>query len=295
MSTLISLRPLWRRLLLTSLCLPVAATMRAQAASTDIEAVDTLPHVGLNVGAKKTLYDRYLDRQEKRGRRIERVPREDLKATFVPKGQWMFGGSVGYNTWDNDNLNYLVLRNIDLEAYTFSVSPYLGYFVAKNLCVGGRFSYSRYYFNLGQFDLNLGEDFNISLSDLYYLEHTYNASVFMRNYVGLGRSKIFGFFSEVDLIYSHSKGKNTIGRIENPDTFSGTMETVNSIQLGFCPGLTAFTTNFMAVECSVSVMGLQYKWTEQTTDKVKEGKSRSGGANFKINLLSINLGMTFYL
>jgi hypothetical protein len=42
-------------------------------------------------------------------------------------------------------------------------------------------------------------------------------------------------------------------------------------------------------------MGLQYKWTEQTTDKVKEGKSRSGGANFKINLLSINLGMTFYL
>ena len=70
---------------------------------------------------------------------------------------------------------------------------------------------------------------------------------------------------------------------------------VHSIQLGFCPGLTAFTTDFMAVECSVGVMGLQYKWKNQKTNQVEKGTSRSGGANFKINLLSINLGMTFYL
>ena len=243
---------------------------------------------------KPSLYERYLERQDKKGRHIERVPREDMNATFVPKGQWMFGGSIGFNTFDNDNLNYLVLKNIDFEGHTFSFSPYFGYFVAKNICVGGRFNYSRYYFNLGKFDLNLGEDFNISLSDLYYLEHDFDCSAFLRTYMPLGKSKVFGFFSEIDLSYGHAKGKNTTGPQGTPD-FEGTMEHVNSIQLGFCPGLTAFTTDFMAVECSVAVMGLQYKWKDQKTNQVETGKSRSGGANFKINLFSVNLGMTFYL
>lgn len=241
---------------------------------------------------KRSLYDRYLDNQEKKGRHIERIPREDLRATFIPKGQWMAGGSIAFNEWDDDNLNYLVLKNIDFEGHTFGVSPYFGYFVANNTAIGARFNYSRYYFNLGQFDLNLGEDFNISLSDLYYLEHDFDASAFVRTYMPLGKSKVFGFFSEVDLTYSHAKGKNTTG---SGTDFEGTMEHVNCIQLGFCPGLTAFATDFMAVECSVGVMGLQYKWKDQKTNRVETGRSRSGGANFKINLFSINLGMTFYL
>ena len=51
----------------------------------------------------------------------------------------------------------------------------------------------------------------------------------------------------------------------------------------------------MAVECSVGVMGLKYKWVDQETNRVETGRNRSGGANFKINLFSVNLGMTFYL
>ena len=63
--------------------------------------------------AKPSLYERYLERQDKKGRHLERIPREDLNATFIPKGQWMFGGSISFNEWDDDNLNYLVLKNID--------------------------------------------------------------------------------------------------------------------------------------------------------------------------------------
>lgn len=239
-----------------------------------------------------SIYNRYMTKQEQKGRRIERVSREELTALFIPKGQWLFGGSISYNEWDGDNLNYLVLKDINCKGHTFSASPYVGYFVANNIAVGGRFNYSRYYFNLGNFDLNLGEDFNISLKDLYLLEHNYDASAFVRTYMPLGRSKVFGFFNEVRLTYGYSKGKYTTGTgVE----FDGTMEHVNSIQLGFCPGLTAFATNFMAVECSVGVMGLKYKWVDQETNRVETGRNRSGGANFKINLFSVNLGMTFYL
>lgn len=239
-----------------------------------------------------SIYDRYLQKQEKKGRHLQRVDREELTALFVPKGQWMLGGSISYNEWDGDNLNYLVLKNIDLEGHTFSASPYFAYFIRNNLAVGGRFNYSRYFFNLGKFDLNLGEDFNISLSDLYLLEHHYESSAFLRNYMPIGRSKVFGFFAEARLTYGYSKGKNTTGKgVE----YEGTMERVNSIQLGLCPGMTAFATDFMAVECSIGVMGLKYKWVNQETNRVEKGKNRLGGANFKINLLSVNIGMTFYL
>lgn len=225
-------------------------------------------------------------------RRIERIGREALKQTFIPKGQWMAGGEISWNEWDNDNLNYLVLKNIEFEGHTFSAGPYFGYFVANNIAVGGRFSYKRFFMNLGEFDLNLGEDLNISLDDLYYLEHNYLTTAFMRSYMPIGRSNVFGFFAEVQLSYGYTEGKNTTGRGE---TLSGTYERIHSLQLGFCPGLTVFATDFMASEVSVNMGGYRIKWGEQETNRIEEGKTRTSGANFKLNLFSVKLGMTFFL
>ena len=66
------------------------------------------------------------------------------------------------------------------------------------------------------------------------------------------------------------------------------------LQIGMAPGLTAFITNFAAVEVSVGVLGFNMKWTDQTTDQIDKGSRRSSSANFKIDLFSINLGMNFY-
>ena len=225
-------------------------------------------------------------------RHIQRIDREAMKSVFIPKGQWMVGGEISWNEWDNDNLNYLVLKNIEFEGHTFSAGPYFGYFVANNIAVGGRFSYKRFFMNLGQFDLNLGEDLNISLDDLYYLEHNYLSTAFMRSYMPIGRSNVFGFFAEVQLSYGYCEGKNTTGRGE---TLSGTYEQIHSLQLGFCPGLTVFATDFMASEISVNMGGYRVKWGKQETNRIEEGKVRNSGANFKLNLFSVKFGMTFYL
>lgn len=240
----------------------------------------------------KSTYERYVERQILKGRRLQRVDRDAMKALFVPRGQWMFGGSVAFNEWDNDNMNELVLKNMNVEGHTFSASPYVCWFFHKNMAVGARFNYNRYYLNIGDFDLNLGEDFNISLKDLYYLEHSFEVGPFVRMYMPLDRSKVFAFFSEIRLTYTYGKGKNTSG---TGAEFDGSFEHVHKAFLGFCPGLTAFVNDFMAVECSVGMMGVSYKWTNQQTNRVETGRSRSGGANFKINLLSINIGASFYL
>lgn len=238
------------------------------------------------------IYERYMQKQQMRGRHLQRVDRDALKAVFIPKGQWMVGGTVNYQEWDTDNINLMVLKNMDIEGHTFSASPYFGYFVANNMAIGARYNYLRNYFYLGDFDLNLGEDFNISLEDLYYLEQKHEVSAFLRTYMPLGRSNIFGFFGEIRGTYAYANGKNSTGR----DTeFDGSYEHVHSVQLGFCPGMSAFVTDFMAVEASIGVMGLKYRWKDQKTNQVEKGSSKMGGANFKFNLFSINLGMTFYL
>ena len=85
-------------------------------------------------------------------------------------------------------------------------------FDEANDYVGGRFSYKRYFFNLGEFDLNLGDDFNIGLKDLYYLQHNYESTLFVRSYLPLGNSKIFGLFGEFQLNYTFAEGKNSTGR-----------------------------------------------------------------------------------
>lgn len=243
-------------------------------------------------------YDQNLKR-----RHIQRIDRSELKAPFIPKGMWMCGATVNYREWENENQNLLVLKNLNMEGHTFSVSPYVGYFVAKNLAVGLRYNYGRNYFYLGDLDVNLGEDLNINLEDLYYLEHRHEGSVFLRNYMPLFGSKIFGAFAEVRATYSRANGKNSTGRRDldnNINTLDGTYETVHKLQLGISPGLCVFVTDFMAVETTIGVLGVDYKWSNfknihPNSTEYEYGKSHSGGANFKFNIFSIHIGLTFYL
>lgn len=228
-----------------------------------------------------------------RGRHIERVDRSELKAMFIPKGQWMFGGSISFNEWDASNTNFLVVKDMDFKGHTFGVTPVVGWAPAKNLIIGGRFKYNRNYFNLGNLGVNLG-GVDISLDHLYYLEHTFEGGAFLRAYTPIAGSKILAMFSEVQLNYGYSKGKNTTGTVENGN-FDGTFDHTQYIQLGFSPGICCFVTDFMAVEVGVNVVGLKYRWSDQTTNKVETGSVKQGSANFKVNLFSINIGMCVYL
>lgn len=220
------------------------------------------------------------------------ISREDASLVFIPKGQWMLGGHVAWNQWNNDNLNYLVLKDINFEGYTFSAGPYFGYFFANNMAVGGRFSYHRYFLNMGELDLNLGDDFNIGLKDLYYLQHNYESTLFLRSYLPIGKSKIFGLFGELQFNYTFSEGKNSTGINE---TFTGVYERVHNLEIGLGGGMVVFLTDYLAAEVMLNVGGYRVKWGEQNTNNIEQGKIVSSGANFKINLFSIKFGATYYL
>lgn len=229
---------------------------------------------------------------KKRLMRTTRIDREIMRTTFIPKGQWMAGGTISYQEHDAKNYNFLVLKDVEGLGYTFNVSPYTGYFFRNNMAAGLRFAYNRTYLDMENFQLNLGEDFNINLKDLYWLEHEYQIGGFLRTYMPIGRSKIFGLFNELRLSYGYATGKDSTG---SGTEYDGTFERTHSLQIGMAPGLAAFITDFSAVEVSVGVMGYNFKWVNQKTNQIETGTRRTSSGNFKINLFSINIGMTFYL
>ncbi len=235
-----------------------------------------------------------VDAQDKKGsmRRPKRVNREVMKEVFIPKGLWLGGGSLSYREYGGENLNYLILKDVQGRGYSLALSPCVGYFFKDNVAAGLRYSYNRSLVNVDNFQVNLGEDFNINLQNLYLLEQEYQASAFIRTYMPIGPSKIFGFFNEARLTYGHSEGKNSTGAGEDYD---GTFEKANRFQIGMAPGLAAFITDFASVEVSVGIMGYNLEWKEQVTNQVETGSLKQFSGNFKINLFSLNIGLMFYL
>ena len=75
----------------------------------------------------------------------------------------------------------------------------------------------------------------------------------------------------------------------------GTYQDIYKFNIGVIPGLTAFFTENVALEVSVGLIGLDYQKTIQNTNQVEFSVSETSGANFKVNLLAVNLGLSFYL
>ena len=212
---------------------------------------------------------------------------------FVPRGQWIFGGTASYSTHTNDNYRFLIVEDINSTGYTVRVSPMVAYALRDNMALGARFTYSRSLLKLDKANLSLGDEdsgINLQAKDFYSLKHSYTISAIWRQYIPLGRSKRFALFNETQLSVGGSQA-----RFANDSPVKGTYETGYSLSLGFSPGIVAFATNNMAVEVNVGVMGISYSHTKQVHNQVTVGKRSASMMNFKVNIFSIGLGMAFYL
>lgn len=217
----------------------------------------------------------------------------DRHTLFVPKGQWVFGGTASYSTHTNDNYRFLIVEDINSTGYTVRVSPMVAYALRDNMALGARFTYSRSLLKLDKAHLEFGSEDNtteLSAKDFYTLKHNYTAAFIWRQYIPLGRSKRFALFNETSLSFSGIQSK-----FANDSPVKGTYQTGYEVGIGISPGIVAFATNNMAVEVNVGVMGINYSHIKQVHNQVRDGDIKSSMMNFKVNIFSIGLGMAFYL
>lgn len=226
------------------------------------------------------------------GLSAQRFDRGITQITFIPKGQWITGCNISYSQHTNKNYKFLVIEGWNGEGYNFSVSPFLLYCFKDNLAGGGKFEYTRSLLKIDNLDISIDDDLSFSLSDIYTLKHGYYATGLFRAYLNLGESKRFGLFNEVQLKFGGTQSKLVSG---SGKSLTGTYESSFDFGLGMAPGMIAFVNDYAAVEVTVGVLGFNVKSINQTTDQVIVGSRKASSANFKINLLALSLGLSFYL
>lgn len=212
--------------------------------------------------------------------------------SFIPKGQWITGVSIGFSQSNQDNYQFFIVEDITGEAYTFRVSPMLMYCFKDNLAAGGKFVYNRTRTHLDKARVVLDSESDYSMDNLYQISHNYSAMACFRNYISLGRSRRFGFFNEVQLQIGGGQSK-IIDGVGNDLT--GTYSTNWDVNIGLAPGMVMFLNNYSAIEVNVGVLGFSYSHTSDQTDRIYNASTESRSANFKINLFSITFGVAFYL
>lgn len=218
------------------------------------------------------------------------------KDVFVPKGQWIFGGSAAYSAHRNSNYTFTLINDINSEGYTVTVSPMVAYAPWKNMAVGVRFGYGRSLLALDNASLSIS-DVDINVDMFHQIKHTYTGSLFWRPYIPLGHSNRFAFFAEVQLNLSGGQSKVVAAtqEIDGMQDYRGTYSEQFGAQVAIQPGIVAFVTNNAAVELSIGVFGVGFDRVRQIKNQINEGKTTSLDTNFKLNLLSVGFGMSFYL
>lgn len=218
--------------------------------------------------------------------------RDIEQISFVPKGQWITGVSVSYSQSNQSNYQFLVIEDLDGDAYSFKVSPMVFYSFADNLAAGCRFGYTRQQTKLDKGTVKIDSETNWDIDNLYSVSQSFSGMAAFRNYISFGDNTRFGMFNELQLQFSGGQSKITSG---TGNDFTGTYQKNFGFDIGVSPGLIMFLNNYSALEVSVGVLGFSYTHSKATTDRIYVANLNAKHANFKVNLFSITFGVAFYL
>lgn len=223
---------------------------------------------------------------------VEKYQREIESTVFVPKGQWVTGVNINYSQSTQNDYQFLIIEDISGDTYSFKVSPMVCYIFKDDMGAGGRFAYSRSLTKLESANVVLDSETNYDVNNLYRLSHNYYGMAILRNYFSLGNSKRFGIFNECQLGIGGGQSKLMQGK---GGDIIGSYERNFSLDIGVAPGLVMFLTNYSAIEVNVGVLGFSYTDTKQISNQIYESNRKSKSASFRINLMSISFGVSFYL
>lgn len=208
---------------------------------------------------------------------------------FVPKGIWSIGMTASYGELGTEDLGLFdLVSDVDIRAYSFSIKPYIQYYIRNNMAVGLKFGYYNAKGNVDSFGLNIDDDLNFNLRDIEYRSESYSAAATLTQFIGLGRRSRFGVFNEIELAFKSGNSEFTRPIGGNLRT---TYTTSSDVQLNFSPGVQVFVMKQVAFHVSFGVFGFNFRNEKQREDDGTRGSRFSSGANFRFNIFNINFGI----
>lgn len=224
-----------------------------------------------------------------------RIDREVNRGRFAYKGELIIGLTASYGTMSSDDTDFMViLDNINLDGTIATVKPFIGYFYRDNRCVGVRFGYEHMDGRLGNVDLDLGEqnDISLNIADMSLDNDNYSFALFHRSYVGLDQKGRFGLFAEVEASAVIGSGSflNSSG-----DTPKATYSDNLKLKLAFNPGVAVYIFPNVCATVSLGLGGIQYNSvTQRDAEGNKTGSRSASKMRFRLNIADINFGMVVH-
>lgn len=225
-------------------------------------------------------------KQKKYGRYDRRIS----NYLVLPKGKWISGMTLSFYQFDANDSRALfsLLKDLNFDFKMQSVHPFVGYSVGDNQVVGVKLSYSNTSTHLENLSLKV-EDVSLGIKNIAFTNKSYAFNLFHRSYVGIDGKGLFGVYNET--ILGYKTGQTHFERATDDGVLSSET-TTNAINLKLQPGLSLQIMKNVYSELSFSVAGFNYSWERQKKSTGEKGSRDSSGANFKLNLLDINIGLT---
>lgn len=211
---------------------------------------------------------------------------------IIPKGEWQLGLQLSHVSLSSNNSEYmLLLKNIDANGAITKIAPFVAYSYRNNRSIGARFQYSTASGAVQQGDLDfLSDDLNFHIEDINASLLSLQAAVYHRSYVGLDNKGRIGLFSDLMLSYTNSKTE-FVYNTETHDTYAH----ADQVKLSLHPGVVVFVMNNVSMHVSMGIGGVSYNNTKYIKNGETIGKRDFSKANFKLDLLDINMGLSIHL
>lgn len=220
----------------------------------------------------------------------------NLKATYIPKGQFSWGVSGSYSGWAakgaGDDLSEGVsfaglISDVNGELGLFSIDTHASWFFKDNWSVGVRVGYKNTLLDANHLSLvNL-----VSLSNRHLRRETYSGVLAGRRYVPLFNSRFLGLFGEVGLGGGIGYNKS----YENTDRGKeGTFSTLYDISLTASGGLSFFIMDNMSLEVSVPVFSAGYEWNNMIEKQEYESSLNGFHVSKVMNILGTSFGIVCF-
>lgn len=225
------------------------------------------------------------------GRRIARdttgISRRSLRThLIIPKRDWQIGMAASYVNLSADNSELLLLLNNSsayLSLARLSVNGAFAY--TDNHAVGVRLQYTNGNCSVDAATLDLLGNFSYDVKDVRAKTYSYGGSVFNRSYVGLDSRGRVGVFLDTGIGYTKSRS----------DISTSSYTVNNKVSLSLSPGVVYFPMNTISVFAFISLADISYNNSKGYSGGEFTGERNFFRAQARLDLFSINFGLSVHL
>ena len=201
----------------------------------------------------------------------------------IQKGRGYVGLLFSFSKADGENYKVLgVLPVAQKEHASFHVSLIGGYLFKDRFSVGTGLAYT---YHTSEQKVNDTLDISIIESGYAIVPH-------IRNYVPLPKKMIFQVYNQTNLGFSYI---TSLQEDDNGSSLDRWNTDAFEFELGIQPGVSVMAGKGVTIEAGIDVLGLKVNHTKIYKNGDFYGYHDTADLSFKLNLLSLILGITVYL